>query len=62
MLILIFNGKVNVNMFIICGNDIAVYVLRLTPKCNAIVIMASHCDIKGTMGIISWCCYYHLDC
>jgi hypothetical protein len=48
------HGNVNVNVFIIYGNDIAVYLLRLTHKCNVIVIIASHCDIKGTMGIISW--------
>ena len=56
------HGNTNVIMFIIYGNDIAIYVLRLEHKCNVIVIIASDCDIKGTMGIISCCCYYHLYC
>ena len=56
------HGNENVIMFIIYGNDIAIYVLRLEHKCNVIVIIASHCDIKGTRGIISWRCYCRPYC
>jgi hypothetical protein len=48
------HGNVNDNVFIIYGNDIAVYLLWLTHNCNVIVIIASHCDIKGTMGSQSY--------